>query len=117
MKARNLILAGLCLLATPATSAPNAAPAPRVIEITAKKFSFTPDHVTIKKGETVILRLTSADRVHGFFQRTLDFDADIQAGKSTDVTLTPDKPGQYPVICDHYCGWGHGGMAMTITVE
>lgn len=117
MKTRRLVLAGLCMLALPATVASRAASAPRVVEIQAKKFSFSPERVTIKKGETVTLRLTSLDRTHGFFQRALNLDTDIEAGKATEVTLTPDKPGQYPVICDHYCGWGHGGMAMTIVVR
>jgi cytochrome c oxidase subunit 2 len=117
MKIRKLALAGLCMLAIPASASPRADSAPRVVEITAKKFSFTPEHLTLKRGETVTLRLTSLDRTHGFFQRALNLDADIQAGKSTDVTITPGQPGQYPVICDHYCGWGHGGMAMTIVVE
>lgn len=117
MKTRKLILAGLCLLAIPASASPHTDTMPRVVEIQAKKFSFTPDRVTIRKGETVTLRLISTDRTHGFFQRGLNVDADIQAGKTTDVTLTPEKPGLYPVICDHYCGWGHGGMAMTIVVQ
>jgi plastocyanin len=30
---------------------------PRVVEITAKRFGFTPEQVTLKKGETVTLRL------------------------------------------------------------
>ena len=117
MKIRKLVLAGLFTLAIPAAATPHAAPAPRVVEITAKKFSFSPDHLTLKKGEPVTLKITSLDRTHGFFQRALNLDADIQAGKATEVTLTPDQPGHYPVICDHYCGWGHSGMAMTIVVE
>ena len=44
----------------------HAAQEPRVIEIKAKKFEFSPADVTLKKGEPVILRLTSEDRTHGF---------------------------------------------------
>ena len=37
---------------------------PRVVEISAKRFGFTPNQVTLKNGETVTLRLTSEeDRV------------------------------------------------------
>jgi cytochrome c oxidase subunit II len=62
----------IALSISPGTRAPdlvrraNAAGEPRVIEIQAKKFQFTPSEVTLKKGEPAILRLTSADRAHGF---------------------------------------------------
>jgi cytochrome c oxidase subunit 2 len=90
---------------------------PRVIEIKAKKFEFSPSQLTLKKGETVTLRLVSQDRVHGFFQRALGIDTDIDPAKANDVTVTPTEPGTYQVICDHYCGYGHGNMNMTINVE
>jgi len=87
-----------------------------VIEISAKKFAFTPSTITLKKGEPVILRLTSADRVHGFMSRPLKIDTDIAAGKTTDVTVTPATAGNFTVICDHYCGTGHGNMKMKVAV-
>jgi cytochrome c oxidase subunit 2 len=89
---------------------------PKVIEITAKKFEFTPNEITIKKGEPVILRLTTADRVHGFMSKPLKVDTDIAAGKTTDIPVTPDTAGDFTVICDHYCGTGHGNMKMKVTV-
>lgn len=94
----------------------NAATTPRVVEIQARKFQFTPAEVTLKKGEPVILRLTSADRAHGFLLKPLKIDADIAPGKTVDVAVTPTAAGNYTVICDHYCGTGHGNMKMKLTV-
>ena len=94
----------------------HAADEPRVIEIKAKKYEFTPGEITLKKGEPVVLKLSSEDRSHGFLLKPLKIDADIAPGKETDVTVTPDATGDYTVICDHYCGIGHGGMKMKITV-
>src|SRR5882762_2663564 len=71
---------------------------PRVIEITAKRFGFTPDQVTLKKGETVTLRLHSEDVTHGFFMRKLKIDAEVEPGKTTDVTITPEVAGSYTTI-------------------
>ena len=90
---------------------------PRVIEITAKRFGFTPSQVTLKKGETVKLRLTSEDVVHGFFMKKLKIDEVIEPGKPTEVTLTPEAVGNFTTICDHFCGEGHGNMHMLIVVE
>jgi cytochrome c oxidase subunit 2 len=89
---------------------------PKVIEITAKKFEFTPSEITLKKGEPVILRLSSTDRVHGFMSKPLKVDTDIAAGTTTDIAVTPDTAGDYTVICDHYCGTGHGNMKMKVSV-
>jgi len=90
---------------------------PRVVEITAKRFGFAPDQVTLKKGEPVTLRLRSEDVTHGFFMRKLKIDAEVEPGKTTDVTITPEVAGSYTTICDHFCGANHGNMKMTIVVE
>jgi cytochrome c oxidase subunit 2 len=90
---------------------------PRVIEITAKRFGFTPNQITLKKGETVKLRLTSEDVTHGFFMRALKIDEEIDPGKTTEITLTPQTTGTFVTICDHFCGVDHGNMNMKIVVE
>lgn len=90
---------------------------PKVVDITAKRFGFTPDQITLKKGETVTLRLHSEDVTHGFFMRKLKIDTEVEAGKTADVTITPETPGSYTTICDHFCGANHGNMKMTIVVE
>lgn len=88
-----------------------------VVEITAKRFAFSPDKITLKKGQTVKLRLHSEDVTHGFFLRPLKLDEEIPAGGTTEVTVTPETPGTYTTICDHFCGANHGNMMMTIVVE
>ncbi len=89
---------------------------PRVIEITAKRFGFTPNQITLKKGETVKLHLTSEDVTHGFFMKKLKIDEVIEPGKPSEITLTPETAGNFLTICDHFCGVNHGNMNMTITV-
>ncbi|MEP6768836.1 MAG: cupredoxin domain-containing protein [Acidobacteriota bacterium] len=90
---------------------------PRVIPVAARRFEFSPARISIVKGETVTLRVTSEDVTHGFFQRDLGIDADLAPGQPADVTLTPKVAGAFTVICDHFCGAQHGGMKMTIVVE
>lgn len=114
-------LALLALLALASPGSPHAADPqaaePRVIEIVAKRFQFTPDQVTLKKDEPVILRLHSEDVTHGFFMKKLGIDAIIEPGKTVDVPLTPREAGRFITICDHFCGAGHGNMKMTLVVE
>jgi|SRR4051812_23622380 cytochrome c oxidase subunit 2 len=89
----------------------------KVVAISAKRFAFTPDHVTLKRGEPVTLHLSSEDVTHGFFVRALKVDELIEPGKTVDVKVTPEQAGTFTVICHHFCGAGHGNMKMTITVE
>ena len=88
-----------------------------VVEITAKRFAFSPDKITLKKGQTVKLRLHSEDVTHGFFLRPLKLDEEIPAGQTKDVVVTPQIAGSFTTICDHFCGANHGNMNMTIVVE
>jgi cytochrome c oxidase subunit 2 len=99
-----------------APAVPQDTTVPRVVEVTAKRFEFTPKELTLKKGETVTFRFRSEDVTHGFLLRTLKLDVDITPGKATDVTVTPQKAGTFTAICDHFCGAGHGGMKMKVVV-
>jgi cytochrome c oxidase subunit 2 len=110
-----LVLAYVVMLSAPFST--QAQGTPRVIEISAKRFEFTPNAITLKRGEPVILRVKSADITHGFFSRQLKIDALIEPGKTVDVEITPQTVGTYTLICDHYCGSGHGNMKMSIVVE
>lgn len=90
---------------------------PRVIDITAKRFEFIPSTLTLKKGETVKLRVTSEDATHGLFLRALHLDSDLVPGQPQEFTVTPDKTGTFTAICHHFCGSQHGNMKMTVVVE
>ena len=109
----------LALLALLAAAFPAAlrAQEPKVIEITAKRFQFTPSEVALRKDEPVVLRLRSEDVTHGFYMKKLGIDAVIEPGKIVDVPLTPHQAGRFVTICDHFCGAGHGNMKMTLLVE
>ena len=96
---------------------PSRADAPRVIEISAKRFEFSPREVRLHKGETVTLRVTSSDVTHGLYQKPLGIDLTLKPGKTEEVTVTPQEAGRFLAICDHFCGVGHGGMHLEFIVE
>ncbi len=88
----------------------------QVIQITAKRFEYTPKEMSVKKGAPVVLEFTSQDRLHGFNCPGLKIRTDIPPGKVTTLRFTPDKAGTFPFHCDNFCGTGHEGMRGTITV-
>ena len=93
-----------------------AAPAEQEIRITAKKFQYAPNEITVRKGVPVVLRITSQDVLHGFFCPGLKIRMDILPGRENVLRFTPDKEGVFPFHCDNFCGMGHGEMTGTITV-
>ncbi len=89
---------------------------PRVIKVVARKFVFTPDTISIKKGETVELELTTEDVVMGFNVPDLKVRSDIIPGRVSRLRITPDKVGKFDFYCDIFCGSGHEEMAGMIVV-
>ena len=94
----------------------NALQAEREIHITAKKFEFTPDTITLKKGEPVVLLLSSQDRKHGFHLREFGIRADVNPGETARIRFTPNKTGKFTFSCDVFCGEGHEDMTGTMVV-
>jgi len=91
-------------------------PAERVVRITAKKFEFVPPEITVKRGEPVLLELTTPDGLMGFKCPALGLRMDIVPDKVTEVRLVADKVGKIAFYCDVFCGDGHEDMDGTITV-
>ena len=94
----------------------NSRPVEREIHITAKKFDFTPDTITLKKGEPVVLVVSSQDRKHGFNLRAFGIRADVEPGETAQIRFTPDKTGKFTFSCDVFCGEGHEDMTGTVIV-
>ncbi len=89
----------------------------QVIQISAKKFAYTPSEITVKKGVPVVLEFTSQDRLHGFSCPGLGVRSDIPPGKVTKLRFLPQKAGVFPFHCDNFCGIGHDKMTGSITVK
>lgn len=90
--------------------------APRRIEVTAKRFSFEPGDITLKKGEPVVFVIKSADVAHGLSFRELHLDVKVPKGGTAELPFTPDKTGDFVGHCSQFCGSGHGSMTLTLHV-
>jgi cytochrome c oxidase subunit II len=88
----------------------------RRIEVTAKRFAFTPSELTLKKGEPVLLVLKSEDAGHGIRVKGLGVDLKAAKGQTSEFTFTPDKSGDFVGACSTFCGSGHGSMKIAIHV-
>jgi cytochrome c oxidase subunit 2 len=86
------------------------------IEIHAKRFSFEPAEITLKKGETTTLALTSDDVPHSLLVDGLHINTPITKGHTSEVSVTPDTVGDFKGRCGKFCGSGHGSMTFVVHV-
>jgi cytochrome c oxidase subunit 2 len=93
-----------------------ASPNEKVIHLTARKFEFSPVEITVKRGEPVVLEITSEDVRHGFTLPDFGVRSDIKLGAVNRISFTPDKAGRFTFACDVFCGAGHEEMAGTLVV-
>jgi cytochrome c oxidase subunit II len=114
-----LSLGGLALAGAAAAGviAVAATPEEKVITVAAMKFDFLPSTITLKKGEPVILELSSIDRAHGFKVPDLGIRADVLPDTAVRVRIVPDKIGRFTFACDNFCGEGHEDMEGVIVVD
>jgi cytochrome c oxidase subunit 2 len=92
-----------------------AADAPR-IQVTARKFQFTPNPIVIPRGVDVILEITAVDFMHGFSVPELKFRTDLMPGRVTRIPLRINHAGTVDFLCDNFCGDGHEEMNGKILV-
>jgi nitrous-oxide reductase len=82
---------------------------------------FTPDIVTAKVGDKVIVHLTNteqtADATHGFAVPTRNVMLSLDPGETTTVEFVVDKPGTYSFYCTEFCSALHLEMQGWLIVE
>jgi cytochrome c oxidase subunit 2 len=83
---------------------------PRVIEMTARRFVYEPNEISLKAGERVVVAIRSIDFVHGMNIPDLGMRLDLVPGRVTRLELQPKAPGTIDFVCDNFCGDGHEEM-------
>ena len=138
MRKRWLLVGLACLvmatLGRTQGSDPNNAEAVKVIEISAKKYEFTPNEIRVKKGERVQLRVHSVDTTHGAKLvvypegskdkvtpglKLTDPSQNEKVEKNVDqvIDFVAVEAGTYEIKCAKLCGMGHGRMKGKLIVE
>ncbi|MEG6573220.1 cytochrome c oxidase subunit II [Caldibacillus debilis] len=82
----------------------------------AQAFSYTPNEVEIPKGAKVKFIVTTKDVIHGFEVAGTNVNMMVEPGYISEKVVTFDKPGEYLVLCNEYCGAGHHMMYSKIKV-
>lgn len=94
-----------------------ASPDVHEIQMTAKKYEFSPNPIHVRKGEHVKLVITATDRDHGIKLEAFHIEQKLKKGEPTTIEFTADKAGTFPFKCSVVCGFGHRGMKGTLIVD
>jgi cytochrome c oxidase subunit II len=107
---------------------------PHVIEISAKKYEFSPTEIRVNKGEKVELNVHSIDEMHGVkldvypegskdkgtpglaFAEPSE-NGKVTKGKDQVLDFTAQEVGTYDFKCAKVCGLGHDKMKGKLMVE
>ena len=100
------------------------------VEVTGQQFAWTyeypksitggaplhSDQLYIPEGESVEFNMQSKDVIHAFWIPAFRIQEDVVPGITTHWRATPDRLGNYPVVCNLLCGLGHSLMRSTVHV-
>ena len=71
----------------------------------------------LEKDKTYRLHLSSMDWNHGFSLQPVNINLQVLPGYEMVLNITPDKAGEFGVVCNEYCGIGHHSMLGRIYVK
>ena len=74
------------------------------------------DELYVPEGESVYFNMRSKDVIHAFWIPAFRIQEDVVPGITTHWRATPDRLGDYPVVCNLLCGLGHSLMRSTVHV-
>jgi cytochrome c oxidase subunit 2 len=107
---------------------------PQIVNVSAKKFDFTPSEIHVRKGARVELKIHSEDVTHsvkldvhpeGVKQQGtpgLVLDRPRENGKAEKhedqvIDFVAQEPGTYDFKCSTFCGMGHNRMKGKVIVD
>lgn len=77
----------------------------------------TANEFHIPVGQTVRLKVQSADVVHSFWVPRLQGKVDVIPGETNVFWIEADQPGTYYGQCAKYCGMQHAHMAISVIAD
>lgn len=87
-----------------------------VVRMVAGRYSFFPKHISVPAETKLTFRWVSMDVLHGVHIPMTNMSTMIVPGYVAEITTSFPKPGEYPVLCNEYCGLGHNHMWSNISV-
>jgi heme/copper-type cytochrome/quinol oxidase subunit 2 len=88
-----------------------------VIDVTASRYRFEPASISVTQGDSVRLRVRSADVSHSLAIKAFRVKTVApRGGEPVMIEFVADRAGTFEITCSEYCGSGHSGMKGTLVV-
>ena len=96
-----------------------------VVKVTGRQFTWNFEYPTQKvrsselvlpKDQPVHFEITAKDVIHSFWVPEFRLKSDAVPGLTTDIRTTPNKVGEWNVVCAELCGLGHATMRQEVKV-
>ena len=87
------------------------------VTMVAGMFFWLPNEVRVPAGRKVTFRATSMDVTHGFQIAGTNVNAMLLPGYVSQLSTSFERPGEYLILCNEYCGVGHHTMGGKVIVE
>ena len=85
----------------------------KAMEVQLNDDYFNPETITIPSGKTTTLILKNeGQKEHTFTVEKLGIDAEVQPGKEKNITVKPQNPGTYELICRYHFNSGMVGKVI-----
>jgi cytochrome c oxidase subunit 2 len=68
-------------------------------------------------GREILANITANDVIHAFWVPQFRLKQDAIPGRQSEIRFTPNRAGEYPLICAELCGPYHGAMNTKVIVE
>jgi cytochrome c oxidase subunit 2 len=96
------------------------------VDVTAQQFAWkfeypeegvTSTELHVPVDRQVEFSMTAIDVIHSFWVPEWRVKKDLVPGLTTHVVATPDREGDYSLVCTELCGIGHSTMRAPVVVE
>ncbi len=96
---------------------PVVAPPPGAdVYLLAKQWEWTPV-LRLKEGVQYTIHLSSKDVNHGFSLYPVNLNFQVVPGYDYALRMTPNKAGDFRIICNEFCGIAHHVMVGKVLVD
>jgi len=87
-----------------------------VVRMVAGRYSFFPKEIVVPAETKLTFRWVSMDVLHGVHIPMTNMSTMVVPGFVAELETSFPTPGDYPVLCNEYCGLGHDQMWSRIKV-
>jgi cytochrome c oxidase subunit 2 len=102
-------------------------PGPKHVHVVAQQFAWhfeypdepgkpSSDTLYLREGQPVEFDVNTRDVLHSFWVPAFRLKTDTVPGLTTHIRVTPDKTGDFEIVCAELCGLGHSTMRQTAHV-